>query len=340
MPDNEILSCSSHVPRRPQEEDYWSCLSQFCTFLTSGDQWLALETAKSMKTLVLLGSSNLKNELFRVVLLPSLFRFDLHRKSSKNEDAASTPTNMSSPLSGFYRERSQTLRPSSASVNKDVLTVLLGYLPSLLVSQTSRSLFFSCGGLSELQVFLDVVELQELVVGVFEYLASLEDCARDDSIKDSQQIDNNQINQESASAVKNFLTLLKYTANVGLFKPANSDATESSEQEKCSEITQSEESVESSEDDHTLNDLSLCLHVWKACLNLLVSNKVFVESFIADQGPVYSIDLLKWMINYFSSPVEQNEDVYSETVALFEVIVAVCIRVSYAGLTQDVEVST
>lgn len=395
LSDSELLSRSPHQSARsPPESDTWSCFSQYCSFLTSGDHWLSLETAKSLRTLVQLGSTCLKNELFRVVLLPSIFRFDLRRKQdvdSMNANNAAniptdfpcaiaptdihdiscptetcsvggTPTNVfdaSTPTEDYpppspsslatTRDRSQTLRPSTASLNKDVLQVLLGYLPNLLVSQTSRLLFFSCGGLSELQSFLDVDGLQELVIGVLEFLASLEDSSKIESTKDKESDAlESESSEDSASAVKTFLNLLQNTANVEISTaskvafPATSTESKSEYSAKFTNFDNNEamNSVQS-DNGHvrTLDNPSLRFHVWKACLNLLVSNRVFVDAFAADDGAKYSYELFKWLIGYFKSNVNAgSQDVY--VVALFEVVLAVCIRIAYTGLTHGSAVST
>lgn len=198
-------------------------------------------------------------------------------------------------------------------------------------------LFFNCGGLSELQAFLDVEELQELVIGVFEFLALLENNSKVESTKD-QETDTSQCqtSEESNSAVKTFLTLLRFTANVNT--PSQADSPGTDKQEICTKHGQVGDSLPDN-NVPPLDNLSLRFHVWKACLNLLVSNKVFMDSFTADEGPRYSYELFHWLIEHFKGNVKTtNQDV--STVAVFEVVLAVCIRISYAGLTKGCVVST
>lgn len=382
-----------HVSRVPHESLSWSCLSQYCSLLTSGDSLLAFETAKSLKPLVVLGSASLKDELFRMVLLPSIFRFDSRRNKSSIDTASglSAQTDSSSKVAdlpestGLNSEQisltdERRARSQSCYLTKDVIKLLLGYLPSLLVSTSSKALFFSCGGLTQLQVFLDEEELQQLVIEVFEFLASLEDSTRsvekmksmkskDEELEYEEKESTNK--EELATAIRAFLALLRFTAEIEV-RRVKPETTSHTTQEGIHEdktdgkrngslfhderlngkegtINQSdindrvEHREEMSGEYHQdsvippLANLTLRYHVWKACLNLLVSNKLFIDLFVADNGPMYSFELLEWLFSYLAGDATNDED-YSDAVALFEVVLAVCIRMAYAGFSKDQEV--
>lgn len=372
----EMLARSPrHVSRIPQESPSWSCLSQYCSLLTSGDSVLAFETAKSLKPLVALGSANLKDELFRIVLLPSIFRFDSRRKKSSTSTLQSgfpsvqvdypnkltdlpESTGLASETISVPEERRTRSQSSSSNLTKDVLRLLLGYLPSLLISSSSKELFFSCGGLTQLQVFLEEEELQQLVIEVFEFLASLEDRSKsvekvktvkskDEELEYEEKESTNK--EELATAIHAFLSLLRFTAKIELSGSKTktvTNAVQESTQEDNSE-TEVNKNASSSNKEMSGNydqdsirplaNLTLRYHVWKACLNLLVSNRLFVDLFVADNGPRYSFELLEWLFRYLAGDSSNDKD-YSDTVALFEVVLAVCIRMAYAGFWKYQEV--
>ncbi|XP_048586036.1 lysosomal-trafficking regulator isoform X2 [Nematostella vectensis] len=407
----------------------WACFSQYCALLTCENHVVALETAKSLRSFVNFGSSSLKEELFRVVILPSILRSDDRHKTIRFPFEVS-----SSPDPEVDHVHMPRLHPgSSGHISKDVLKVLLSFLPSLLLNENSRSLFFGCGGLNEMLSFLAVQEVQELVISVFRYLVMLEDRAQ--SRERSRGSTNKSTDSEGSEgrrkedldiATKAFLSLLQFTACLeeessvlvkpteeikafgglpseildkeqspvagsppGDCTPKRDDAIESLDkcgdnqelpkkdveesstettvgnQQSSGNGTLSQENfnsilgndVEDSPDltptarthfleeslaqpSAALENISLRIYVWKACLDLVVSNKLFLELLIDGNVQVYSYELLKWLLEFFQNQftcevVEEEKDALRDMVALFEAVLAVCIRLAYVGLWQD-----
>ena len=338
----------------------WTCLSQYCTLITSSDTHVALEVTKSLRPWVHCGSRHLKEELFRLVILPSILRYERGSQESHTFPAFELPGGRSRSVtvpfpSGWTQRRSSTRqkseltpredesqrvglpsesRPISGGISQEVLQLCINYLPSHLVDEKSHSLFLSCGGLNELQSLLCVEDVLEPVLEVLEFLAMVEDRQhRFQKPSSKNETEHPITRQEEKSdgelATKTFLSLLQYTVNL----------LGNSEQEGLElELSASAE------------EFVLGIQVWQVCLRLVSSSNLFRQLFVADGGPAYSYQLLRCLLEFFvscsvtTSGLERNsvdsesERLQRDMAGLLESVLPVCIRLAHTRCWEEYEV--
>lgn len=342
------------------EKPSWTCLSHYCMLLSAKDTATAVEVIKALKPLATLGSKYLKEELFRVVVLPCILRCD----GVFTEDVAEPlqkirARSWTGSFSSDWQQQRQSFRgrslPSfsngdssrliSEKVHTDdgvcteVLELCICYLTSLLTSSVSRELFLNCGGLNEMQCFLALPQLQQPVLHVLEFLANIEN--RDESRKAflTDKADLSAGSPETSSEEKtdsrvccqSFLSLLQYTTSFVEGKNAMNDSASGV---PCMTSCHPVES-------------SLRVHVWKSCLQLLTSNELFCELFLVDNGVLYSYELLRHLFQWFEGhdvlvrcDGVQKEDgkFVTDLVGLFESVLPICIRMAHTEQWQSKEV--
>ena len=338
----------------------WTCLSQYCTLITSSDTHVALEVTKSLRPWVHCGSRHLKEELFRLVILPSILRYERGSQKSHTFPAFELPGGRSRSVtvpfpSGWTKRRSSTRqkseltpqedesqrvglpsesRPISGGISQEVLQLCINYLPSHLVDEKSHSLFLSCGGLNELQSLLCVEDVLEPVLEVLEFLAMVEDRQhRFQKPSSKNETEHPITRQEEKSdgelATKTFLSLLQYTVYL----------LGNSEQEGLElELSASAE------------EFVLGIQVWQVCLRLVSSSNLFRQLFVADGGPAYSYQLLRCLLEFFvscsvtTSGLERNsvdsesERLQRDMAGLLESVLPVCIRLAHTRCWEEYEV--
>ena len=333
----------------------WTCLSQYCMLVSAKDTAVALEVMKALKPLATLGSKYLKEELFRMVVLPCILRCDgiftedvaeplqkirtrtwtgsfssewLQRKMSFRGSRCSSFTSRDS--GGLFSEEIQ----AEDGICKEALELCICYLTSLLSSSASRELFLNCGGLSEMQCFLALPQLQQPVLRVLEFLANTENCEESRNVLHADTANlsagspetNSQEKTDNRVCCQSLLTLVQYT-------------TSFVEETKDIEVhpLASCHPVES----------SLRVHVWRSCLQLLVSNELFCELFLENNGLLYSYDLLRHLFEVFrghysfeiTDAVHKDEVQHvKDLVSLFESVLPVCIRMTHNEHWQNKEV--
>ena len=338
----------------------WTCLSQYCMLVSAKDTAVAIEVMKALKPLATLGSRYLKEELFRMVVLPCILRCDgvftedvaeplqkirartwtgsfsaewLQRKRSFRGSRCSSFTNRDS--SRFLSEEIQ----AEDGICKEVLGLCICYLTSLLSSSASRELFLNCGGLSEMQCFLALPQLQQPVLRVLEFLANTEN--REESRKalhaDTADLSagspetSSQEKTDSRVCCQSLLSLLQYTTSfVEEKKDVDDTLSEVPPLASCHPV-----------------ESSLRVHVWRSCLQLLVSNELFCELFLENNGLLFSHDLLCHLFEVFkghssfeiTDEVQKDEVQYvKDLVSLFESVLPVCIRMAHTEHWQNKEV--
>ena len=338
----------------------WTCLSQYCSLISAKDEDMAVEVTKALKPLATLGSRHLKEELFRLVVLPCILRCD----GVFTEDVAEplkkirAKTWTGSGVSEWQRQRRSFRGSSSSSLSngdsnhslteeiqaedsvcKKVLELCICYLTYLLDSSASRELFLNCGGLNEMQCFLALPQLQEPVLRVLEFLANIENREECKKVLHTDFGDLSAGSPETSSEEKtdnrvccqSFLALLQYTTSF---------------LEEENELVDTPSEVPHVASCH-LVESSLRVYVWRSCLQLLVSNELFCELFLQDSGVVHSYDLLRHLFKVFqchSSPKStdeaQHDDVQhvKDLVSLFESVLPVCIRIAHTEHWQNKEV--
>lgn len=338
----------------------WTCLSQYCALVSSKDTGVAVEVMKALKPLATLGSRHLKAELFRMVVLPCILRCEgvftedvaeplrrirarsWSRSSSSEWQEQGTKSFRGGTFSGFKSEVSNLVLSGQVhtedGICKDVLELCIWSLTSLLGNLESRELFLNCGGLNELQGFLALPQLQEPVLHVLEFLANIENQEASGRLLQAEGGDLSAGSPETSSEEKSdikvccrsFLSLLQYTTSfVETKKDEDSNPSNVHHVASCHPV-----------------ESSLRVHVWRSCLQLLVSNELFCELFLQDDGIVYSYDLLHLLFEVFQgSPssdstgeVQWNFQYVKDLVTLFESVLAICIRMAHTDHWQNKEV--
>ena len=339
------------------ERPNWTCLSQYCVLLSSKDTAVAVEVMKSLKTLATLGSKFLKEELFRMVVLPCILRGDgvftediaeplqkIRERSAngwcssdwKQKKGSFSGDRSVSPVSnGDKGCLSHEANVAENDICEKVLELCMSCLPSLLRSSTSRELFFNCGGLNEMQCFLALPELQQPVLRVLEFLVNIENWedSRRTRITDKGELaagSPETFSEEKTDrkiCCRSFLSLLQYST---LFVEKNDDSDQlppkAPKMASCHPV-----------------EASLRVHIWKSCLHLLVSNESFCELFLKGNGEVCSYDLLCNLIDWFqeaqndSAPKDDVRGV-KYVVSLFESVLPICIRLAHTNAWKDREV--
>ena len=333
----------------------WTCLSQYCALLCYKDILVAVEVVKALKPLATFGSKHLRGELFRMVILPCMLRCD----GVFTEDVAEPlrkirARSWSGSLSSEWQEKRVTsfrgntfsglrghvcnlLLSEQDGVCREVLEHCILLLPSLLTCLDSRELFLNCGGLNELQCFLALPQLQEPVLNVLEFLANVENReasgrllqAEGGYLSTGSPETSSEERSDSKVCCKSFLSLLQYTTS---FAETAIEGTG-----KTLQVSQvvSCHPVES----------SLRVNVWRSCLQLLVSNELFCELFLQDDGIVHSYLLLHCLFGVFQGHVSslvtaEDEDTqfWKHLVGLFESVLPVCMRMAHMEHWQNKEV--
>ena len=336
----------------------WTCLSQYCALMTSPDSSMALEVTKSLKAMATLGSRHLKGELLRLVVLPCILRYG-GESALCGQDAFDKPTrntrarSWTGPFSAEWLEARKTSVKRSAfstpddaflseqscvdgSVSREVLQLCVNYLTTLLVFQPSRELFLSCGGINELQSFLVLPELQEPVLCVLELLAGIENEGQlmkaqkaDESgeLSASSPETSSEEKTERESCCHSLLSLLRWTAH------------------SMQTTTNPNEAVAKTlEMSYLRAESCLRVHVWRTCLQILVSNQLFCDLFVEDNGMFYSYDLLRALFEFFETcsagdvagNTSLDDSAYGkDLVGLFESVLPVCIRMAHTDQWQD-----
>lgn len=333
----------------------WTCLSQYCALVCYKDTHVAVEVVKALKPLATLGSKHLKGELFRMVILPCMLRCEgvftedvaepLRKIRARSWSGTFTPewqekrvrSFRGNTFSGFGRA-SNPLPSEQAhteyGVCREVLEHCILLLPLLLTCLDSRELFLNCGGLNELQCFLALPQLQEPVLNVLEFLANAENQeasgrllqAEGGYLSTGSPETSSEERSDSKVCCKSFLLLLQYTTF--FVETANEG------DDKTPQVPQAVpcHPVES----------SLRVNVWRSCLQLLVSNELFCELFLQDDGIMYSYHLLHWLFEVFQGHVSsvEVEDVqfWKDLVGLFEAVLPVCMRMAHMESWQNKEV--
>lgn len=324
----------------------WAALSQYCALMSCKDTDIAVRVAKALKPLAILGSKHLKAELFRMVVLPCMLRCDGIFTDEVAEPLRKirTRTWTGTFTSEWLGQRAKSVRGSTFSGFKtelgsldlseqvhghdeicaEVLELCIGMLTSLLTGSESRALFLNCGGLNELQSFLALPQLQEPVMLVLEFLADVENqeatgkrpYTESDDLS-AGSLDSSGDKSDSKVCCRSFLSLLQFTTT--LF-----DKTKSPELS----LIASCHPVES----------SLRVYVWRSCLRLLVSNELFSELFLQDDGIVSSCELLHLLLEIFRGDslthhTRENQAIdiqcTKQLVYLFESVTAICIRMAH-----------
>lgn len=335
------------------ERHNWTCLSQYCMLLSAKDTSVAVQVMKSLRTLATLGTTYLKEELFRMVVLPCILRGDrvftedvaapvkkIRQRSSNRRNSSewqqqgrSFGENLSNSDKGFLFSEANV---AEENLCKEVLELSICSLPSLLRSSASRKLFFDCGGLNEIEAFLSLPDLQRPVLRVLEFLAGVE--YREDLrimlpaektvfTAGSPETSSEEKTDSSQVCCQSFLSLLEFTTsfveeNIGSAQIPHGEA-----------LSVSCHPVES----------SLRVHIWKSCLHLLVSNELFCELFFKGRGEVFSYDLLRHLIDFFQEPHNdgtQNGDLMGvkDLVSLFETVLPICLRLAHTDHWKNREV--
>lgn len=339
----------------------WTCLSQYCALVCYKDTIVAVEVIKALKPLATLGTKHLKGELFRMVILPCMLRCEgiftedvaeplrkIRARSwsgsfSSEWQEKREKSFRGNTFSGFQRDASNRLLSEQVHTDdgicKEVLEHCILLLPSLLTSLDSRELFLNCGGLNELQCFLALAQLQEPVLLVLEFLANMENReasgrllqAEGGYLSAGSPETSSEERSDSKVCCKSFLSLLQYTT---FFVETKDNADDNSPQ------------VPQVASCHPVES-SLRVNVWRSCLQLLVSNELFCELFLQDDGIVYSYHLLHWLFDVFqghaSSTVTAEVQVgdmqfLKDLVGLFESVLPVCLRMAHMEFWQSKEV--
>lgn len=331
----------------------WTCLSQYCMLLSTKDTSVAVQVMKSLRALAILGTTYLREELFRMVVLPCILRGDRVftedvaeplkkiRQRSMNGRNSLEWQQQGRSFGGSRTNSDNGFLFSEANVAEDnlckeVLELCICSLPSLLRSSASRKLFFNCGGLNEIECFLSLPDLQQPVLRVLEFLAGVEN--RENSRRvvpanktvftaGSPETSSEEKTDSSKVCCQNFLSLLEFTTS---FVKENNDSDQIPHREALSASCHPVES-------------SLRVHMWKSCLHLLVSNELFCELFLKGNGEVFSYDLLRHLIDFFQEPHSdgaQNDDLLSvkDLVSLFESVLPICLRLAHTDHWKNTEV--
>ena len=327
----------------------WNCLSLYCARITAPDSHSALEVTKALRPLVHCGSRHLREELFRLVIFPTILRyeggshetytFQSFEHSLGRTRAVTVPfpswgtRQYGVSWRGANAEEKHARKPGAVGtgVSLEVLKACTGFLTLLLADESSRGLFLSCGGLNELQSLLCVEGLMELVLEVLEFLAVAENRHQHSKsgLNNSSTAPGGQAQKEKPDAdfaIKTFLSLLQYT--VYLLGDTNRKGPET----ELLAATQ---------------EFSLCVRVWQACLRLLSGNAFFRQSFVADGGPAYSYKLLQSLLEFFaceSRTSGHHEDGGSAALqnlmaSLMESVLPVCLRLAHTRFWQENEVT-
>ena len=359
--DSGFSASDLSVQVRDLEKDgkpNWSCLSQYCALLSYKDTTVAVEVAKALKPLATLGSKHLKGELFRMVVLPCMLRCE----GIFTEDVAEPLRKIrarswtGSVRSEWLDQRTKSFRGSTFSglktelgslslteqvhtdqgTCKEVLELCIWMLTSLLISRESRELFLNCGGLNELQSFLALPQLQEPVLHVLEFLGDVENQEASGKLLHADGGDLSAGSPETSGGDKSdskvcchsFLSLLQYTTT--FVSETQKGSPGMSHVASCHPV-----------------ESSLRVHVWISCLQLLVSNELFCELFLQDDGIVYSCELLHLLLEVFQADsltdntVEGDVNDFQYTkdlVSLFESVLAICIRMAHTEQWRNKEV--
>ena len=339
----------------------WKCLSQYCALVCYKDTLVAVEVVKALKPLATLGSKYLKGELFRMVILPCMLRCEgvfsedvaeplrkIRARSWSGSFSSDWQENRvtsfrGNTFSGFQKDASIPLLSEQVQqedgVCREVLEHCILLLPSLLTCLDSRELFLNCGGLNELQCFLALPQLQEPVLNVLEFLANMENQeatgrllqAEGGYLSTGSPETSSEERSDGRVCCKCFLSLLQYTTS--FVETANEG------EDKTPQVSQvaSCHPVES----------SLRVKVWRSCLQLLVSNELFCELFLQDDGVVYTYDLLHWLFEAFQGHVSSvvtaevqvgDFQILKDLVGLFESVLPVCMRMAHMEYWQNKEV--
>ncbi|XP_022782202.1 lysosomal-trafficking regulator-like isoform X2 [Stylophora pistillata] len=327
----------------------WACLSQYCALLSYRDTDVAVEVAKALKPLAILGSKHLKAELFRMVVLPCMLRFDgiftdevvepLRKIRARTWTGTSTSEWLEqrgksfkgNTFAGFGVDFSEQVLGHD-EICAEVLELCICMLTSLLAGSESRALFLDCGGLNELQSFLALPQLQEPVIQVLEFLADVENHEAMGKRPHTESDVLSAGSQESSGdkcgdkvCCRSFLSLLQFTTSF----------VDEMKSPELPHITSCHR-VES----------SLGVYVWRSCLRLLVSNELFGELFLEGGGVVFSWELLHLLLEifhgaFFTHHTEENHGIdiqcTKELVSLFESVMAVCIRMAHTKQWKNVE---
>lgn len=335
----------------------WTCLSQYCALVCYKDTLVAVEVVKALKPLATLGSKHLKGELFRMVILPCMLRCEgvltedvaepLRKIRARSWSGSFCPEWQEKRLtslrgntfSGFRGDVSDPLLSEQAytedGVCREVLEHCILLLPSLLTCLDSRELFLNCGGLNELQCFLALPQLQEPVLNVLEFLANVENQealgrllqAEGGYISTGSPETSSEERSDSKVCCKSFLLLLQYTTF--FVETANEGEAKTPQVPQVVPC----HPVES----------SLRVNVWRTCLQLLVSNELFCELFLQDDGIVYSYNLLHWLFEvlqgHISSAEGEEIQFWKDLVGLFESVLPVCMRMAHMESWQSKEVT-
>ena len=334
----------------------WTCLSQFCALVCYKDTLVAVEVVKALRPLATLGSKHLKGELFRMVILPCMLRCE----GVFTEDVAEPlrkikARSWSGSFSPEWQEKRVTsLRGNTFSlfggdainpllseqahtedgVCREVLEHCILLLPSLLTCVESRELFLNCGGLNELQCFLALPRLQEPVLNVLEFLANVENQeasgrllqAEGGYLSTGSPETSSEERSDSKVCCKSFLLLIQYTTFFVETTNGGGDKTPQVPQVvPCHPV-----------------ESSLMVNAWRTCLQLLVSNELFCELFLQDDGIVYSYHQLHRLFEVFQFHVSSTEDediqFWKDLVGLFESVLPVCMRMAHMESWQNKEV--
>ena len=327
------------------ERKNWTCLSQYCMLLSAKDTAVAVQVMESLRTLAMLGTTYLKEELFRVVVLPCILRGDRVfsedaaeplkkiRQRSLNRRNSSEWQHQSNSDKGFLFSEANV---AEENLCKEVLELCICSLPPLLRSSASRKLFFDCGGLNEVEAFLSLPDLQQPVLRVLEFLAGVEYreglrimLPADKTVftAGSPETSSEEKTDSSKICCQSFLSLLEFATS---FVEENNGSDQIPHREALSVSCHPVES-------------SLRVHIWKSCLHLLVSNDLFCELFLKGRGEVFSYDLLRRLIDFFQEPPSdgtQNGDLMGEKdlVSLFESVLPICLRLAHTDHWKNREV--
>lgn len=359
--DFSVAGLGAHVRDMAKEgRPRWTCLSQYCALVSAKEISVALEVTKALKPLASLGSKQLREELFRIVVLPCILRCD----GVFTEDVAEplqkirARTLTGSSISDWQERRlslrgstSSTLSDNGSSVSlskdvhgeggicKDVLELFVCFLSPLLSSSSSRELFLNCGGLNEMQCFLALPQLQEPVLHVLEYLVKIENRdqkarvlhQRVDDLSAGSPETSSEEKSDTKLCCKSFLSLLHYTSSFG---------------QEIGKLTDDSPELPRISPCHPVES-SLRVHVWKSCLHLLMSNELFCEMFLQDAALVHGYDLLCYLFQFFQeySPSEGTTaadqvglQFVKDLVSLFETVLPICIRMAHTDHWQNKEV--
>lgn len=339
----------------------WKCLSQYCALVCYKDTLVAVEVVKALKPLATFGSKHLKGELFRIVILPCMLRCEgvftedvaeplrkIRARSwsgsfSSEWQGERLTSFEGNTFSGFRKEASNPLLSEQVhtedGVCREVLEHCILLLPSLLTCLDSRELFLNCGGLNELQSFLALPQLQEPVLNVLEFLANMENQEATERLLQAEggylstgsPETSGEERSDSKVCCKSFLSLLQYTTFFAETANEGEDKTPRVPQVALCHPVES----------------SLRVNVWRSCLQLLVSNELFCELFLQDDGIIYSYHLLHLLFEVFQGHVSSavtaevqvgDIQVLKDLVGLFESVLPVCMRMAHMEYWQNKEV--